>query len=66
MFDKENFIVTCAVLIISVFIKAIAFWLLWDWLITYVIDLPEITIWQSIGGWFLWAIVTLKLNLKKK
>lgn len=65
MFGKEDFIAVWVMSIILIFVKAVAFWVLWNWLIVYMFKLPEITVWQSIGGWFLYAVVTLKLNIKK-
>lgn len=65
MFGKEDFIAVWITSIILTFVKAVAFWVLWNWLIVGMFNLPEITVWQSIGGWFLYAVVTLKLNIKK-
>lgn len=65
MFGKEDFIAVWVMSILLTFVKAIAFWVLWNWLIVYMFKLSEITVWQSIGGWFLYAVVTLKLNIKK-
>lgn len=65
MSGKEDFIAVWITSIILTFVKAVAFWVLWNWLIVGMFNLPEITVWQSIGGWFLYAVVTLKLNIKK-
>lgn len=65
MSGKEDFIAVWIKSIILTFVKAVAFWVLWNWLIVGMFNLPEITVWQSIGGWFLYAVVTLKLNIKK-
>lgn len=66
MSNKENFIAVWIVTILLTFVKAVAFWIFWNWLIPYMFGLPEISLWQSIGGWYLWAVVTLKFSVKNE
>lgn len=65
MFDKENFIALWIVTIILIFVKGVFFWILWNWIIANVFNLPELTFWQSIGGWYIYAILVLKINYHK-
>ncbi len=65
MFDKYDFIGLWVVSILLIFVKAIAFWILWNWLLVSLFNLPELGFWQSVGGWFLWAILVLKFNFSK-
>ena len=65
MFDKENIIALWIVTILLIFVKGVFFWILWNWLIVNIFNLPELTFWQSIGGWYIYAILVLKINYNK-
>lgn len=65
MLDKENIIALWIVTILLIFVKGVFFWILWNWLIVNMFNLPELTFWQSIGGWYIYAILVLKINYNK-
>lgn len=64
MFDKYDFLGFWTVAILLVFVKAVAFWVLWNWLVVGLFNSPQLGFWQSVGGWFLWMIIMLKFDFK--
>lgn len=65
MFDKDDFIVYWITSLLLIFVKATFFWLLWNWLVTALFNLPELSFWQSVGGWYLYTVITLKYDNKR-
>jgi len=65
MFDKYDFIGFWTAAMILVFVKAVVFWVFWNWLIVDLLNLPQLSFWQSVGGWYLWMIISIKFDSKR-
>ena len=65
MFDKYDFIGFWVVAILLVAVKAVIFWVFWNWLVVSLLNLPQLGFWQSVGGWYLWMIISIKFDSKR-